>query len=889
MTPRAPLLAAALLPAALLAAGCTTDPPCAGDPGAQPVDRFPAGWTFALPALDGAAVCADAAWELAEAPSGNANEIVGARFTPHVDGVHVFRVATTAEELRLTVIDPSTVPFQHHGYYPGTSIAWVAGAPWTADVYRATVTVVDPVGGGVEPIAVGPWPVAVAWREGMDHAVVAQRASDDLGLVDVASHRIVDAIPVGDEPANLVLSPDGGTAYVALAVSGQIAVVDLAARAVSRRIAAAPDVRALALSPDGATLYAARLRSRHPVRAPFPDTPVEDERDIVVIDVARGEVVRTLVDVGTTIRHLEVSGDGAVLYASRLRNDTTGNIADGKPHFLDEVVRFDAATGAVLGAADLGRQPSSGGMAVTAQGFALAGDRLWIAAESSDLVLALDATTLAEVARAPAAGRPRAVIAAGGAVYAHGPQGFVVTALDGAGAVVAERSTGADPRPPAVARGQRLFTGAGQGYGADHACHSCHAEGTSDGLVWKVGRGEEYGTPRPLFWLEGTAPLGWPAYLSDVRNWGYEGGSTTGTRPTTAEAEDLGAFLAALMPPPPANDLTGPGGALSAAAERGRALFEGDGGCTNCHRPPLFTTRRQLPDGVTPGKTDIPSLVGAYRHGVWFKNGEARSLRDAVAAMAAFVDADLDDADLDDVTRYVAELTGRDFFVLRSEPARDGRAAAADRPVELTFSLPVWDDPANRARIHLRDAAGAEIATTVSVDGRRVVIAPAAALRAGAEYRVELDAGLESFDQRRVLPQPIAFTVAAAPALRVEGAYTWTFDMPVFDPVRGFDPSRTQPLVLPLTAVATPSGVELTFDLGLGLTYTRHAVVDGDRLRLPAMPVPVGPTLADATLDPGALLDDDGDGRADRITGTLTFTGPGFALSQLSWRIGPVP
>jgi hypothetical protein len=47
----------------------------------------------------------------------------------------------------------------------------------------------------------------------------------------------------------------------------------------------------------------------------------------------------------------------------------------------------------------------------------------------------------------------------------------------------------------------------------------------------------------PRAWWElGTAPLGWPAYLSDVRNFAYGVGPTIGIRPDTGEAEALGAF-----------------------------------------------------------------------------------------------------------------------------------------------------------------------------------------------------------------------------------------------------------------------------------------------------------------------------------------------------------
>lgn len=336
--------------------------------GRQPVRRFPSGATLALPAVSSEGPCAKVAWRLESAPAENRNDVVlgadGARFSPHVPGS--YRFTAGSDSLEVTVIDGASAPFAHFNYYPGRSIATVGEAVWVADVFAPRITVLGTA--GQTQIPVGPWPVAIAWRPGMVHALVAQRASDDLGLVDVASQRLVDAIPVGDEPAEVVVSPDGRRAYVSLAVAGAVAVVDLERRVVTSRIELAPDVRALALSPDGSRLYAARLRSGQPVRAPFADTPVAAERDLFFIDTGTGKVVREVLDVGATLRHLEVSADGKTLYLVRLRNETRGNLADGTPHFLDEVVRLDAASGEVLTSADLGRQASAAGFAVSLQG-----------------------------------------------------------------------------------------------------------------------------------------------------------------------------------------------------------------------------------------------------------------------------------------------------------------------------------------------------------------------------------------------------------------------------------------------------------------------------------------------------------------------------------------
>src|SRR5512132_681846 len=216
-----------------------------------------------------------------------------------------------------------------------------------------------------------------------------------------------------DEPSNVVVSPDGKTAYVTLATESAVVVVDLGKRAVSGRIATGPDPRAMALSADGKTLYVASFRSGHPSRAPYDADPASEECDVTVIDTATAAVTATFQDVGDTIQGLLLSADGATLYMTTTLADPTLKINDTTKASSAHVVRsLDARTGQVKVTADLSRQVGSGGFAVTLQGMALQGDKLWVAAEGSDQAVALDPTTLAEVARVEATGRPRGIVAA---------------------------------------------------------------------------------------------------------------------------------------------------------------------------------------------------------------------------------------------------------------------------------------------------------------------------------------------------------------------------------------------------------------------------------------------------------------------------------------------
>jgi len=874
---------------------------------AQSTSRHVAGTTFHLPTLAEGSQCLEVRWTVQERPAGSEEPVVrGAdgtwRITPTTAGTWRLALAgadeSEAGEITLEVIDAGARPFTNFNYYPSNSITPVGDELWVANVQTPTITRVEP---GTLAILgehpVGPWPVAIAWREGMDFAVVAQRGDDTLGLVDRESGRLLDSIWVGDEPANVVVSSDGNTAYVALKSENKLAVVDLQRRVRSAVIEVGTDPLALALSDDDATLYVASHRSGQPSRYPYGDDPIADERDLAQIDTTSLEVRRWWLNIGATITSVLLDPSGETLYVSRTTSDTAANLgAPDDPSFRHEVARFDVESGSFLAAADLTRQASSGGHAVSVQGMALAGDTLWVAAEGSDLAIGLDPQTLAEVARADAPGRPRGMATVDGEVYVHGAQGLEVTRIAG-GVAAGTVSVAIDHRPELIAAGQRYFTGAGEDYGENWSCNSCHTDGLTDTLIWNAGPFSGRKASRAFTWLEGTYPLGWEGYLSSVDNYAFTVNTNIGVRPTTAEHRALSAYLGSLVPPPAANGLTRRDGTLSQEAVAGKELFEGAGNCASCHPLPLTTSRALLGAGISEGLTDIPSLVGTYRLGTWLKLGQAPTLRSAIDQVTeAFGGENLSADERDSVERYLMELTGRDLFVLASDPRPETASASADQPIQLTFSLPLWNDSDNLARITLVDESGVEveISRELESDARHVDLSTTSPLRHGEVYTVRIDPELEGFDGESLWvadpedPQPreVRFTTAAAPALTLSGEYQWTIDMPLANPqTQEFDLENTLTTLVPFTATQTESGAALLVDYGQDLVLNRVAAVDGERVVSPALPIPIGPSFADSTGFQGTLVDLDDDGVGDYAEGTLSISGPGFLESGISWRL----
>jgi DNA-binding beta-propeller fold protein YncE len=858
----------------------------------QPKVRLPVGTTYWLPTPVN---CGDAQWRLEDQMgSVQGGPVVQgadgvARYTPVTAGTVRFELGDTGQTFDITAVDPTGWSFHNYNYYPSTSQALVDGALWVANAYSPTISVLDPQSLELSTrIPVGGWPVALGWRAGMDVALVAHRADDTVGFVNLDAQQLLDAVWVGDEPSNLLLNADGTRAWVSLATESAVAEIDVPARSVIRRIEVAVEPFAMALSPDESTLYVATQRSGQTGRFPYGEDPVENERDIAVVDLAAGTVSRWMLDVGTTINSMQVSADGGTLYVAASATDNVADFVDeDAPNFRHRVLAIDTETDAIRAEADLSRQASSGGFAVSLHGLALDPEGLlWVAAEASDLVIGLDPTDLSEQVRADAPGRPRSVILGDDRVYVHGNQGFVVHAFDKTGAEQASGSTGDDPRPASVAAGQRYFSGTGREFAQNWGCDSCHGEARTDTVVWKAGPFESAReATRPLFWLEGTYPLGWGGYVRSPRNFAFATNTNVGIRPNTDEAENLADYLESLMPPPAANGLTRRDGALSDQALSGKALYDGKAACGGCHPLPLTTSRIQLPDGITEGKSDIPSLVGAYRHNVWLKHGDVQTMRDAIQAVLDRNNQTLTDAEIEDLTRYTLELTARDFFVLAVEPRPDERVPV-NRPIRVIFNLPVHADEANLARVKLMQG-DAEVAVSRTLEGRHVVLTPDAPLDHATEYAVVVDEGFESRDERLLFAaERHTLNTGAAPALQLDGEYVWTIDLPVPDfPNDRFNPEVTVPVTSTFIADAQAPG-ELIVDYGEDLVYATRAVVDGSTLKIPSLLVAVTQSFSDTRGLEVELVDTDDDGIADSGEGVLVMLGPGFEVPDVRFTLG---
>lgn len=854
----------------------------------QSMNRFPAGSTYYLKNFDAGK------WLLELAPGLNTNTLyVGndgyTRFTPTVVGTYLFRLEGTDETQKLTVVDKA--PFEHFTYYQTSSVADIDGEIWVADLFDPHISRIDPASGTIKgTILTGPWPSALAHVKSRNLVLVTHKAGDTLGFVDVTSGQLVDAVWVGDEPADVVVSPDGTKAYVSLVTEGSIVVVDLAKREVTGRLATNKNATKLALSEDGSTLYVASYCSGVSERLQFPAEKRNDMYDIAIVDTNAFSVTGYIESVGSMLGGLWVTKDK--LYVSTTRavpSELSGQA--GMTAFRHSVAAYDLATKKEIVGVDVGRQATSTGLAVRPFGLTLANDTLWVAFEGNDVVVGLDPETLAEKSRFAAEGRPRTIFTSGDKLYVHGAQEYTVTIAKTDGTPDKIVKLEGDPRGSSAKLGQSMYTGTGAGAGANHSCADCHVDSITDGNVWSAG-GFSESASRPMFWMERESAIGWEGDAYDFFSYLYGSpGPTVGLTVNTETHRAFYDFLTAVVPPPQSNGKTVRDGSMTDAAKRGEALFRGKGNCVGCHAGPFTSEGLRLEGGGTQSKHPIvvPSLVGAYRHGSWLVNGAAWTMDEAVEAMTKLAGTSLTAEEKKDVVAYLDELTSREFFILNSSPRHEATNVRNQGEITITLSHPIFEDSRNLSRIELHDSAGAKVQASVKGTGRYVTLTPSKPLAFGAEYDIVVTQDFEAFNERALgTDQKIHFTVANAPTMKLEGKYTVSIDHPSLDFAnKKYVPLPIIPVTLPMDAVSTDYGATVKATPYDGVVSPLDVSISGNEAFFPPFPFQVGPGgfMNRSFPTTMTLVDMDGDGIADSGESKLTLRSPGLEAKDVRWTL----
>ncbi|MEO8493714.1 MAG: cytochrome c peroxidase, partial [Planctomycetota bacterium] len=228
---------------------------------------------------------------------------------------------------------------------------------------------------------------------------------------------------------------------------------------------------------------------------------------------------------------------------------------------------------------------------------------------------------------------------------------------------IASISLGEQPELSLVQQGERLFYNAHLSHDSWMSCHSCHTDGHTNGLLNDNFSDASFGAPKRVLSLLGSAhtePFAWAGSAATLKAQIHKSLTHTmqGDEPPTEEQlSALAAFVETLAPPPSIDEARGTQD--RAAIDRGRELF-GNLQCTNCHKPPVYTTPDTYDVGIDDkqGNREFnpPTLLGVGQRGPYFHDNRAATLEEVFSKHKHQLDRDLSAAELKDLLAFLRSL-----------------------------------------------------------------------------------------------------------------------------------------------------------------------------------------------------------------------------------------
>jgi YVTN family beta-propeller protein len=92
---------------------------------------------------------------------------------------------------------------------------------------------------------------------GVDEAKLppADRAADGIGVVDLATRKLVSTLPSGQDPESFDLSPDGQTLYVSNEETAELTILDLTSGFIRGRVPVGKEPEGVTVRPDGKVVF----------------------------------------------------------------------------------------------------------------------------------------------------------------------------------------------------------------------------------------------------------------------------------------------------------------------------------------------------------------------------------------------------------------------------------------------------------------------------------------------------------------------------------------------------------------------------------------------------------------------------------------------------------
>jgi len=212
--------------------------------------------------------------------------------------------------------------------------------------------------------------------------------------------------------------------------------------------------------------------------------------------------------------------------------------------------------------------------------------------------------------------------------------------------------------PELTQRGREAFNDSTWAVGFDSdvgiTCATCHLDGRADGLSWAFAEDWPLSTLSLLVPLEARTGFGWYhtepfVLLEEVAVTSTElSGDGFGEEVAQGVLDWLDLLPDVGEAPPGTHDLD--------QVARGKALFEGDGGCIRCHSGPEYSdfTRFRIQSGKP--QVRVPPLLKVVTTPPYLHDGTAPTLRDALDLPLMAPPTPLTEAQKDDIVAFLKTL-----------------------------------------------------------------------------------------------------------------------------------------------------------------------------------------------------------------------------------------
>jgi len=559
--------------------------------------------------------------------------------------------------------------------------------------------VVDLASGAVvKQITVGRMPTGLSLSPDGKQIYVANSWSDNISVIDSDTLEVTRTLPAGFEPISAISDRDGKTLYAANRLSNDISVLDLASGKEIKRLVAGRGASYLSLTPDGKYIYCTHI---YPNIGKFRTPP---ESEITVVDTLTQEIVeRKPLHSIAGVFHVATSTDGKLSVVAELQPKNLIPLAhvehgwafvDSLAIFgedvngivqvpIDELERYFARPFGLAISKDKSKIFVTSGGAATVTVIDTQQLLAFARSQHSSFANDLSASANYVIARVPVGPDPRGVLLSpdGSRLYVANRLGDTVDVIDtNRNEVTRSIDLGGPKTITGKRRGERLFYNAKFAFQGQFSCANCHLDSTFDGLNWDLepdGFGKDIVDNRSIEDLSGTEPFKWNGGNPNLQT---ECGPRTekffyrSQSYNDKELADLVSYIFSIPLRP--NRYRLPNGQLTAAQERGKAIFERtftkagkpipeNNQCAYCHSGPKYTNRRLFDVGSGKPTDRSPLIDTAHLPNIaysapYLHDGSARSLEEIWTVFNPHdthgVTNDLTKDELNDLIEYLRTL-----------------------------------------------------------------------------------------------------------------------------------------------------------------------------------------------------------------------------------------